>query len=300
MKNKILAPIILLTAILFLAGCGSGTTSDTTSNSAFLGGTQGIAATFEAFGVQEDGVYSIFDTESFPLEVTLVNKGEYSIQPGDVTVKLLGPSQQELEGISSWELKNQESIEPISDLVPNGGQETINFADDAKFKSSVTGFLDREWFANLDYKYQTQLIIPEVCLKEDPTDDRVCTVDESKTFFVSGAPVTVTSVVESTAGRGIMALTISLSNVAGGKVAKLGEDFGVVEKLGYSIDDPAWECKSSGRVDEARLTSGTADIICKLKDSLEDGALSTKQVKLTLEYTYRDLIQETLRIKSGE
>ena len=300
MKNKILAPIILMIAILFLAGCSSGTTNGTTSNSAFLGGTQGIAANFEAFGVQEDSIYTIFDTESFPLEVTLVNKGEYALQPGDVTVKLLGPSQQELEGISSWELKNQDAIEPISDLVPNGGQETINFAADAKFKSPVTGFLDREWFANLDYKYQTQLIIPEVCLKEDPTDDRVCTVDESKTFFVSGAPVTVTSVVESTAGRGIMALTISLSNVAGGKVAKLGEDFGVVEKLGYSIDDPAWECKSSGRVDEARLTSGTADIICKLKDSLEDGALSTKQVKLTLEYTYRDLIQETLRIKSGE
>ncbi len=288
---------ILIIGLLLLTACQGEQKS--TAKGAFIGGDKGLVAEFEPFGVEEDGVYSIFDEETFPLEVTLRNKGEYEVKPGDVSVKLLGPSPDEFTGIGSWELKNKGTLETVSELVPQGGEETISFATDAKYKSKVSGVSDREWYANIEYRYNTYLIIPEVCLKEDITDERVCNVNEAKTFFVSGAPITVKSVEESTAGKGIMALKIKISNAGAGKVTKTGTDFGVRNILSYSIDDSAWECKSGGKEGEARLADGEAEIVCKLKSALPAGTLSTKQVKLSLDYKYREIIQEKLRMKES-
>ena len=287
MKRIILA-ILLISAIL-LVGCDGEDTTTTAGSGAFIGGTQGIMATFEPFGVVEDGVYSIFDAETIPIEVTLNNKGEYEIQPGDITVELKGPSM-DFTGIPSLALKNAGTIETVSELLTIGGEETLTFSSDAKYSQPVNGAIDREWFANFDYNYETYLIVPEVCLKEDLTDDRVCTIDGAKTYFVSGAPITITSVEESTAGKGIMALKIKVSNVGSGKVTKPGDDFGVQERVAYAIDDINWE---------ARLINGEAEIICKLKEALPEGTLATKQLGLTISYKYRDIIQETLRIKES-
>jgi len=298
MDKKITFIFLTLLVGLFLVSCTNNNQQG--SKGAFIGGTQGITAEFEPLGVEEEGKFTIYDTESFSLEVTLHNKGEYRIQPNDVSVKLLGPSQDEFTGISSFELKNKEIIDKISDLVPLGGEETISFSDEAKYKQTVTGFVDREWFGNIEYNYKTYIIVPEVCLKEDVTDERVCKVTETKDFFVSGAPITVTAVEESTAGRGIMALSIKVKNVGSGKVSTQTGEFGIRDELAYSLDDPAWECKSGGRINEARLVNGIAEIICKLKNPLAENTISTKQVALTLDYKYRDLIQETLRIKESQ
>lgn len=285
--------------MLFATACQSNQ-QQPAAPGAFLGGTQGIVANFETFGVEENGVYTIFDTETFPLEVTLQNKGEYNLQPADVTITLLGPSPSEFTGIADYELQNIGIIETTSDLVPTGGEETISFASDAKYNARVTGVADRKWFANIEYKYQTYAIVSEVCLKEDLTDTRVCDVKGAKVFAVSGAPVTVTSVEEDTAGRGIMALKFKIRNVGGGRVTKLGEIFGINDKLAFSLDDLDWECKSAGKVDEARLVNGEAEIVCKLKNALPAGTIATKQVQLTLDYQYRSLIQETLLIKKSQ
>ncbi|MDP3698584.1 MAG: hypothetical protein Q8R47_03275 [Nanoarchaeota archaeon] len=296
--RKFIIPTLVI-ALLFLTACQQQ--QQQTTKGAYVGGTQGLLAAFEAFGVEENSIYSIFDEEAFPLELTLQNKGEYAVQPGEVTVKLLGPSQEEFSGLKAWELKNNQPLEGISELVPDGGEETLSFASDAKYAKEVSGLVEREWFANIEYHYQTYLLIPEVCLKEDLQDQRVCNVKEPKKYFVSGAPITVKTVEEDTAGKGIVALKILVSNVGAStaKVTKPGEDFGVRNVLSYSLDDPAWECKSAGKLNEARLDDGRAEIVCKLKQPLADGHVSTKQVKLTLDYKYRELISEKLRIKQS-
>ncbi len=295
--RKLIIPVFIIT-LLFLTACQQQ--QQQTVKGAFIGGTQGVVPQFESFGVEEEGIYAIFDEETFPLEVTLRNKGEYNVKLNEISVKLLGPSQNEFSGIASWELKNILALDSISELVPAGGEETLTFGSETKYTQKVTGVVDREWFANVEYRYQTYLIVPEVCLKEDLTDQRVCNVKEAKTYFVSGAPLTVRSVEEDTAGKGIVALKIVVGNAGTGKVTKVGEDFGVRNVLSYSIDDSAWECKSGGKVNEARLDeAGQAEIVCKLKEALPDGQISTKQVQLTLDYKYRDLIQEKLRIKQS-
>ncbi|MEK6905138.1 MAG: hypothetical protein AABX24_01930 [Nanoarchaeota archaeon] len=297
MRKTIITTLVI--ALLFITACQQQQQQTTTG--AYLGGTQGILAQFEPFGVEENGIYAIFDEESFPLELTLRNKGEYQIQPDEVSVKLLGPSQEEFSNMKSWELKNNQPLEGISELVPEGGEETMGFASEAKYAKEVAGMVEREWFANIEYHYQTYLLIPEVCLKEDLTDQRVCTVKQAKTFFVSGAPITVKAVEEDTAGKGVVALKILVSNAGAStaKVTKPGEEFGVRNVLSYSLDDLAWECKSAGKLNEARLDDGQAEIVCKLKEPLADGHVSTKQVKLTLDYKYRELISEKLRIKQS-
>ncbi len=296
--RKFIIPALIV-ALLFLTACNQQ--QQPTAKGAYLGGTQGLLAAFEAFGVEETGVYSIFDEETFPLELTLKNRGEYAVQPGEVSVKLLGPSQEEFIGMKAWELQNNQPLEGISELVPNGGEETMSFASEAKYAKEVAGVVEREWFANIEYHYQTYLLVPEVCLKEDLTDQRVCNVKEAKTYFVSGAPITVSAVEEDTAGKGIVALKIMVKSAGAptAKVTKPGEDFGVRNVLSYSLDDPAWECKSAGKLNEARLDDGQAEIVCKLKEPLAEGHVSTKQVKLTLDYKYRELISEKLRIKQS-
>ncbi len=290
--------VFTLSLLLFVAGCEQSQ-KENVRKGGFLGGSQVITAIFEPFGAEEEGIYTIFDTETFPISVVLKNKGEYLLQPNDLTVELIGPAKDEIEGITSWELKNKGVIEKIADLVPEGGEEILPFASAAKFKRGVTGFTDRQWFANIEYKYLTEIIVPEVCLKEDLQDTRVCQVREDKAFFVSGAPITAEAVKEDTAGKGIVALKILVKNVGGGRVTKLGQKFGVRDTLAFRIDDPAWDCKSSGRDDEARLIDGKTEIICKLKNPLPEDTIATKQIKVTLEYKYRELIQESLRIKES-
>src|SRR3989338_8255365 len=108
MNKRIIFTCLTLLASLLLISCSNN--NQQSSEGAFIGGTQGITAEFEPLGVEEEGKFTIYDTEAFSLELTLHNKGEYQLLPGDVTVKLLGPSPEEFTGIPSFELKNTGTI----------------------------------------------------------------------------------------------------------------------------------------------------------------------------------------------
>ena len=114
--KRLLLILTLMTSLLVLTAC-DGEDTQTSITGAYLGGTQGIVAEFEPFSVEEDGVYSMFDTEPFPLEVTLFNKGEYEIQPGDVNVELKGPVY-DFTGIASFLLQNEGINKALGDLPP--------------------------------------------------------------------------------------------------------------------------------------------------------------------------------------
>ncbi len=288
--------------MLLLAAC-SGSEPASSFEGAYIGGGEGIELSFEPFSVLEDGVYTIFDTEDFPIDVLIKNKGEHTVAAGDVSLTLLGPAQQDFENIPAWELVNVEEIEKISEFNPEGDEELISFTPDdyAVYLGEVIGFYDIPWTLDFEYLYATNVLIDNVCFKEDISDDRVCEVEEAKGFSVSGAPITVTSVEEDTAGQGIMMLRINIRNTGTGEATIPGEDFDDrFSQVAYTIDEPdLWECKSGGREDEARLVDGEAEVICKLREPLADGELYTKSVQLTLDYVYQDLITETLRIKES-
>lgn len=302
MKRTLLFPIIVIVSFLFIIGC-SGKQA-TQNKGAFLGGTTGVVASFEPLSIEENGIYTIFDSDDFPLEVVLNNKGEETLGKGKATLRLLGPPQTAFGNIPAWQIKNAEEIEKISEFNPEGGEEILSFAplQRAKYKEKVTGFTDVNWNLEYWYDYKTHFIINDVCFKGDVTDPKVCVIKEGKSFSVSGAPVTVTGVSEDSGGKGIILVKIDIQNAGQGKATLTGQEFDRrFDQVHYTIQEPEkWKCTSSGRENEARLIDGKAQIICRLKDPLKDEELYTKQVTLTFDYTYKDLLQTKLRIKESK
>lgn len=301
MVFKKLLLVLALASVLLLTACQEQQV-DTTAG-AFYGGSNGIVVSFEPLSILEEGVYTIFDTEDFPIEVAVRNLGEHTVEPGDVVLRLLGPAQQDFSNIPDWEKPNSEEIEKVSDFNPSGGEEIVSFTPTAyaQYTSDVIGYTDITWNLNYKYDYHTTLIVNDVCFKGDLTDERVCEVQEYKTYSVSGAPITVTSVEEDTGGKGIVLLKINVNNAGTGESTIQGEEFdNRFSQIAYTIDEPAkWECKSGGRENEARLIDGRAEIICKLKDPLDEDDIYSDSVTLTVSYTYQDLVTERLRIKES-
>jgi hypothetical protein len=297
MKRVWLIGAVLLT--IFLVACTKDT--PTKVDSVFEGGTVGITAEFGPFGVEEAGTFTIFDTENFPIEVIIQNRGEHDVQAGDVKVTLTGINLADFTGIIAASLSNDQEIEGLSDFNDEGEEDTIDFTPgtDAEYIPEVTGFYQPEIFADVDYTYRTRVIIPEVCFKEDLQDDRICDAEGSKDVFVSSAPVTVTGVTQNVAGRGIVVLEINVQNAGKGKVTTPGSDFGrLFNKVAFKMEkNPQdWECSSSGSKTEAKFSSGTTTIRCKLVEALEKDTLYTKQVELTLDYTYQTRISQSIKI----
>ncbi len=299
MKKIILA--ILAISLLILTACESEEKPKT--GGAFIGGTQGIVASFEPLSIKEDNIYAIFDAEEFSLDMLIKNKGEENLPIGKATLRLLGPAQNDFQGIPAWELKNREEVEKISEFNPEGGEEIVAFSPQANaiYKGQVTGFMDINWNLEYEYEYKTHLIVNDVCFKGDITDQKVCAVKESKLFSVSSAPITVTAAEEDTAGKGIILLKITISNAGAGDSTIVGQKFdNRFNQVAYSISEPEkWECKSGGRVNEARLVDNMAQIICKLKTPLNENDIYTKSLRLTFDYLYKELITEKLRVKES-
>jgi hypothetical protein len=302
MKKILLTSILILG--LFIVGCSSGTDTTTAGQQGvFIGGTEGLVATFEPIGVEENGVQTVYDTENFPLEILLKNKGEENVEIGKVSLRLLGPPETDFQNIPSWKISNKKMIEKVSEFNPEGGEEVTSFTSSnlAKYTRDITSFTDINWNVEYAYDYKTHVIINDVCFKGDISDNRICEVKGSKTFALSGAPIAVTSVQEETGGKGIVVLKIGLSNIGLGDSTIIGQEYDTrFSQVGYTIDEPhLWECKSGGREGTARFVDGKAEVICKLKKALKEDDLFTKVVTFTINYNYRELVTEKLRIKES-
>lgn len=302
MKKRLAITALVVVSLLLITGCqGQQNQEEDTQDDVFVGGNQGLIAEFSQFGPTEDGRYTIFESGSFPLRVRLKNKGEEKVDPGEAEVTIKGINIDDFSGINSPNKENEEEIQPVSEFNEQGGEEIINFGSSVKYQRNVTGYYEPNILAQVDYEYQTQLLIPEVCFKRDLQTSTVCNVNEEKDYFASGAPVTVTNVEEEAAGQGIVRLLITIENVGGGEVTLPNEDFNIRNngQVGFSIkqEPTSWECRSAGSTQKARLTENKATIRCTTQEKVNEDEAFTSQVELNLDYKYRSLIQQNLRIK---
>jgi len=303
MNKKILILIIIAITALFVIGCENGDNEESTGPSPYIGGTKGLIAEFEPMGIEENGIYSIYENEEFPIQVVLKNKGEHEIKTGDVTVKIYGILLEDFSGIDSGTKSNEKEIEKISEFNEEGGEEIINFGQNVKYTQEIPGtFYDLNIFASYTYNYKTYASVPNVCFKENLRDERVCTVEESKDIFCSGAPIRVIKAEEKPAGSGIIELDFEIENMGGGRSTLPGQEFSPqYDQLAFKIEPETernkWLCRAGPREDQARLIDGKATIRCKLREPLEEDTLYTKAIGLTLSYDYRDIIQQKLRIE---
>jgi|SRR3989344_59112 len=303
-KLSIISLSVLLIAIV-AAGCdSSGNTQNGGPGSPYIGGTYGMIANFESFGVLENNIPTIFEGETFPVEVTLKNKGEEPIEAGTAQINIVGIAATDYTGID-LEKTNINILEKVSDINPTGGEETVDFGDAQYAHDIKTSFYDAKIFAQYQYPYATHVTVPQVCFKEDTQDTTICTAEEKKTSYSSGAPIAVTNVEEKRAGAGIIALEYTVDNIGGGEVAAPDKDFDVrYGTIAFSLDESAnpgdWECKMGGQENGGRLTDNKGVIRCKLLQPMEENTLYTKQIDMTISYKYRNLIQQDIRIKNKE
>jgi len=301
--RKIIFAVICLVMIV---GCAQEDTS-TSTESPYSGGSKGIIAEFLDMGIYNDntGIEEIFENETFPIEVMLNNKGEEDVEAGMVNITLKGIALTDFSGIvGGGVLSNTEIIEKVSDNNKVGGEITLDFSseeEDATYLLHLTGtHYDVTVFGEVVYRYKTHAAVPKVCFKEDPQEDSVCEIEEVKEVYSSGAPIQVLSAMEKRAGTGKVAVEFEIENVGSGDVTKPGEAFTVrYDQLSFTPgDSELWECKAAGRLNEGRLdTEGKITVVCKLKNAMAENTLFTKELSLTLEYDYRELIQREIRVR---
>lgn len=307
MKKITLILMIISLSILF--GCEGNQDKEQKTESAFLGGDQGLIAEFEPMGVKgSNGINEIWQDETFAIQVILKNKGEYTLNQGDVEVKLKGfdPADYSPQ-ITQTTKVNPNEIEKKSEYLPEGDEDRISFIDNLQYDKSFSGFYDAIIQAEVQSKYKTYLSVPQVCHKYDTRDNTVCKVDEKKNFYVSAAPIQVSDVVEKPGGKGAIYLEISIENknYGKGRTKRVNDDD---YKLEYDRieffpgsedddDDSIWNCSSGGSSDVARLVEGKGMIRCKTQ--VNEGDIFTKQFNMELKYHYMENIKSSIRIKEN-
>ncbi|MBR9690504.1 hypothetical protein GOV08_02355 [Candidatus Woesearchaeota archaeon] len=313
-SKRIMIILSVIVFLLLLTGCNGGDTSESISlNDPYLGGSQGLVIEFEPLGVETNGVQQIFDDETFPVEFTLKNKGEYTVPAGTLKTKIKGISPSDYTGLT-FEKSNSDEIEKISEYNDRGGETTIDHGDGRLVASRIKdrNLLSATIFGEITYPYKTFISAPKVCFKDVTSktrDNEICDVDTTLQVFSSGAPIKAVSAQESRSGRGLVAVEFEIENVGGGeaKSASSAEFDYRYDEIGFNVQESSspekWDCRSSGREgvgrfgDDQRLT-----IICKLRDQykIQPDEVYQSQLDLTLEYSYKVLISSDLIIRNND
>lgn len=299
--QKYLILSFLALAVLVLASCQQQTS--TTLGGVWIGGSYGLAAEFEEFGT----TYEIYEDEAFPVVVLLQNKGEFTIQPHEVELKIRGISENDFTGLD-FEKTNDEEIQKVTEFLPDGGYQRVTFGE-AQYQGLTGTFYDANIYLEYTYPYATYIAVPQVCFKEDLRDERVCDVESTQTAYASGGPLQIGTVTEKPYGSGKIYLEIPIYNSGNGRSkAYLGDEFSsLYDTVAFSVETAGMECSSRGDPSVARLPRKTLEdsnvaaettIIC-ISDSLEDDALYTAEVDITLTYYYQDLASTRVRIKEN-
>src|SRR3989344_7088269 len=137
--------ILMLLAVI-AAGCDNQETNLVdTPTSPYIGGNKGLVAEIVQMGVFNDAsnTEEIFEGETFPIEITLKNKGESDVATGNATVTLLGINLRDFDNVPNQELSNTQLIEKVEkDVNEQGGEVTIDFTSgtqDARYKVPLSG-----------------------------------------------------------------------------------------------------------------------------------------------------------------
>ncbi len=272
----------------------------------YYGGVDGLVAEFQPIGkIKTGNMDEVWEDESFPVSIHLMNKGEYDLQPHDVRLEIKGIARSDFSGLN-FEMDNSDKIEGVSEFMKDGGEEYIDFGD-AHYNNLEGTYYDANLYIYFTYPYETYITIPQVCYKENLRDDSVCDVTATKQAFASGGPFQVGTVKERYIGQGRILLEIPIKNVGKGKAkAYDGDEFNAVyDEVYFQINDPDWECRSRGDPNVARITHpggvrGNEEVIIYCtNDHLEKDALYTKAVTITLKYYYQDYIHHVVRIRKN-
>ena len=115
---------------------------------------------FEPLSIKEGGIYTIFDTEEFYLEVTVTNHYNREIETGQLTATLLVPSREDFTNVV-WSVTNQNPI-------PKNGKKIVSFTpiNEARYIGEVSESADFTFTAEVKYGFSTEKTSVNLRVKE--------------------------------------------------------------------------------------------------------------------------------------
>lgn len=312
MKKSVFIGIFII-FLLFLTACG--TTKPTTPTSGFIGGKDGMVASF----LTDDPPAKVYDDSTNPFRMSLMieNKGEYDIQPNDILVTVDGIDYDSFS-IKSPTQRNPSIIEKVrrdtaGKALPGGKSVDISF--EANYKEKVPASQPYSIGMNICYKYNTQAIA-KTCLRKDVTarplpSDR-CKIEEAKLASNSGAPVQVTSITQRPSGKNTILVVIGINNVGKGEIYDpsflskgtcisdpvSGLQNNVHVKVTYGDNKPSVTCSLPGNSNEGtiKLIGGSQRITCTVDTANVQSTTFEKAINVELNYVYKDYITKSIII----
>jgi hypothetical protein len=221
--NKGIVLVMILAMALFLSGCGA----QTSTGSTFIGGTEGLKASFLPGSPPDkttDG-----GSSGFGIVVKLENVGESDIGTDDGYVQIWGLDANTYSyDVNVAEGREENFKAPFKTKIRSarmnagqaltGGVGTIDFGQ-LKYTPFTQGDLSQTVWANVCYRYTTK-VAAQICVKNSAeqalNDKNICEVEGEKNPQNSGAPIQVTSLKETYAGNGKIGLTLVISHTGNG------------------------------------------------------------------------------------
>jgi len=214
--KKGLMLLVILGITLFLTGC----TTQTTTGKTFIGGTEGLRASFLPGSPPDkttDG-----GSSGFGIVVKLENVGESTVAANDGYIEIwgldagtYGSTPDAFKKPFDSEIR---SARMNAGNILSGGIATVEFSD-LKYVPVIQGDIQQTVWANVCYKYKTE-VAAQICVKNNVeqalNSKEICEVEGEKNPQNSGGPIQVTSIKESYAGAGKIGLTLTLSHEGSG------------------------------------------------------------------------------------
>ncbi len=305
--------IAVMFVLALLTACEGGKAGEKVDLGApFVGGTSGIAADFLDFRTE------VFDGGGDPFDVVvkLENKGESSVQPERVRVKLSGINPAEFHKMESDLMKNTADElmpvrkDPQGNVLP-GGQETVEFAGLNHYSPIAGAQVTLPLRADICYTYSTQAV-SKLCVRANllaPEAGGICEINEDKAFVNSGAPVQVGTVKESSRGKDKISFSFEVSNAGSGQIFERGSvcdrSTRAKENKVYVIVDtgiPGLQCtglETSGTKAEGFTTLYDGKKIVACTQTITSKTDYEQQISMQAIYDYEEFKQTQLTIKSS-
>ncbi len=312
MNKKIIIMISVILSMFLLSGCSGGNTQQVTVDNPYLGGSQGLIATFEPMGIADNGgTESIYENEEFPVDITLKNQGEFNVPANSVKTNLKGITTADYTGLTMDTTTNP-AIEKISTYNQKGGETTITHNKGKIIPARMAGrnIMTANIFANVIYPYETYVSAPKVCFKSTSGKDTgVCEVENAALqVFSSGAPIRAVSAKETRAGTNVVSVEFTIENAGGGESkSKTKTEFDyryndIDFEVGSSTPSGIWTCTNAGKAGIARFgEDNKLTIICKsIPSAIQTGSVYQSQLDLVLKYDYKVVISRNLIIKGNQ
>lgn len=237
MDKRILALIIVISIMFMAAQCG--TTQPTNTGGTFSGGTNGVKISFKDTMVSE-----FQQSDSVPVTVVLINKGENSLNAGDAKVKLFGLNLANFGLTSAGLYKGtSDALKGVSSINPEGSEQDVSFGN-MKYNQQIPGEYitfsqsnsnPNPLRAKVCYPYKTN-VLSNVCIRSEAlgraAETGSCSLDGEKVVKgdVSSAPIQITSITEKTRGSDQVQFNIKIENKGDGDVYSVNSNCEELDK----------------------------------------------------------------------